>query len=234
MKADAPVSDRGSRRNLEVAHRDMGFPFQFPLDDEPQGGRLHTAHGVGGGVGVTPGDPARSPAYGAIHEHADEGGIHQRLVHFSGGGYGGLHRRFGDLLERHPVQSPEPREQLLQMPGDELALSIRVSCKVEGDRVVLCGLLLDGADGGLAPLGPEPGGLWKLTWPVGPVRFANLFGWVNVTVLGQALNVAAGGQHPPLVFPQVLEEGLALGLGFDEQDVHVRDSRFLLDCRLRW
>ena len=82
------------------------------------------------------------------------------------------------------------------MPGNELTLPIRVSCKVEGDRVVLCGLLLDGADGGLAPLGPEPGGLGKLTWPARPVRFADLFGWEDVAVLGQAFNVAATGLSP--------------------------------------
>ena len=70
-------------------------------------------------------------------------------------------------------------------------------------------------------------GLREFTRLVRPVRFADLFGWVDVAVLGEALNVAAGGQHPPLVFSQVLKEGLALGLGFDEQDVHVRDSRFL-------
>jgi hypothetical protein len=58
-------------------------------------------------------------------KHADEGGIHQRLAHFARGGYGGLHRRFGDLLERHAVQSAEPRKQLLQVPGDEFTLSIR-------------------------------------------------------------------------------------------------------------
>ena len=107
------------------------------------------------------------------------------------------------------------------MPGDELTLPIRVSCKVEGDRVVLCGLLLDGADGGLAPLGPEPGGLGKLTWPARPVRVAGLFGWEDVAVWARRSIVAADRQHPPLVFPQVFEEGLALGLGFDEQDVHV-------------
>tara|TARA_Y100000758_G_C15960977_1_gene389591 strand:+ start:53 stop:196 length:144 start_codon:yes stop_codon:yes gene_type:complete len=47
---------------------------------------------------------------------------------------------------------------------------------------------------------------------------------VDVAVLGEALNVAAGGQHPPLVFSQVFKKGLALGLAFDEQDVRMRDS----------
>jgi hypothetical protein len=50
---------------------------------------------------------------------------------------------------------------------------------------------------------------------------------VDVAVLGQAFNVAARGQHAPLVFAQVLEQGFALGLGFDEQDVHMTYSRFL-------
>ncbi len=57
-KADAPVRDRGRRRDLEVAHRDVGFLLQLPRDDEPQGGYLHAAQGVGRSVGVAPVDSA--------------------------------------------------------------------------------------------------------------------------------------------------------------------------------
>ena len=77
---------------------------------------------------------------------------------------------------------------------------------------MLCGLLLDGADDGLAPLGPEPRRLGKLTWPVGPVRFADLFGRVDGAILSQAFNMASRGQYPPLVFPQMFKQSLAFGL----------------------
>ncbi len=52
-------------------------------------------------------------------------------------------------------------------------------------------------------------------------------GGVGGAVRAGVLSGASRGQHPPLVFPQVFEEGLALGLGFDEQDVHVIYCRFL-------
>ena len=125
-------------------------------------------------------------------------------------GEGPLDRRLGDLVEHDAMdldalQRPAPVQFLGNVPGDRLALAVRVGRKIEPlgalERV---GDILD------ALVGPR----------VDLPGHGEAFVGFHRSVLGrQVAHVAVAGQYP-IVLAEVLVDGLGLGRRFDDDDVH--------------
>ena len=161
VESDPPAQARdvvvGDRADLEVGDGIVGLALQLALDDEAQHGRLHPPHAspADAGAGLLRGAPAHHP----IQEDPDQGGLDAILVHGARGLDGAQQRVVGDLLEAHALAGPQVAQQALEVPGDAFALAVGVAGQVEGDLGVLGGLGADGAERGLATVGPDPGGI---------------------------------------------------------------------------
>ena len=137
-------------------------------------------------------------------------GVDQVVVEVAGGGHGAQHGGLRDLgedhaLDRDAVQEPTPAELVPHMPGDRLALAVRV-----GGEVQMVGAperLADGADVLLGTVGHGPVHGERIVRP-------------HRAVLGQKVAHVAVGGHDRVVGPQVPSDGGRLGGRFDDDDVH--------------
>ena len=161
MEADTPaqvvhllIRDRAQ---LVVRDRLVGLTLQFALDDEAQHGGLHAPHAAS--AHARAGLFGRAPAHQAVYKDPDQRGVDAIPVDRTRVRDGAQERALGDLLEGDAQARAQVAQQPLEVPGDALALPIGVAGQVEGDLGVLGGLVADGAQRGLTPLGPYPGWL---------------------------------------------------------------------------
>ena len=109
---------------------DEGPDLPLPLHHQAGGHRLHAACGQAP-ANFFPQQGGELVAHNAVQNPPGLLGVHQVLVDAPGRSDGLLHHRLGDLVEGHPVGALlRQRQQLLQVPGNGLALPVRVGGQV--------------------------------------------------------------------------------------------------------
>ncbi len=107
-----------------------GDALALPLDDEAGGHRLHTA-GRQARHDLLPQDRRDLVPVEAVEDAAGLLGVDQLLVQLARVGDGGPDRVLGDLVEDHPVDRDLGLEDLLEVPGDGLALAVLIGGEEE-------------------------------------------------------------------------------------------------------
>ena len=200
-----------------------GHALALALDDEAGGHRLH-APGGQAGTDLAPQDRADLIAHEAIQDAAGLLGVDEVDVQLAGVVQGPGDGLAGDLGEDHATHRHLGLEDLLEVPGDGLALTVVVGGQVElvgllegllelGDRLLLVGV--DDVVGGEVVLDVDR------ELPVG----ALLHGGGQLGGLRQVADVPHGGLDVELR-TQVAGDGAHLvgGLHDDELGGHVKPS----------
>ncbi len=112
-------------RQVPVLGGAEGDPLAFPLDDEPGRDRLDTA-GRQARHDLLPQDRRDLVAVEAVEDAAGLLGVDQLLVELARVGHGLADRVLGDLVEDHPLDRDLGLEDLLEVPGDRLALPVLI------------------------------------------------------------------------------------------------------------
>ena len=211
---------RGEERAGPVGQLDVDGPelprledldLGLALADQPQGDRLHAA-GRAAARQLAPQHRRQGEADQVVQGAPRQVGVDQLAVQVARMLEGVEHGVLGDLVEDHaadldPAQGLAPAQLLGDVPGDRLALAIRVGGEVE-------------------PGGP-PDGVGDLLQPLlRAVVHLPVHGEVFVrphrAVLGrQVAHVAIAGQHLEGA-AQVLVDRLRLGRRFDDHDALAR------------
>ncbi len=124
--------------------------------------------------------------------------------------HGIQHCRFGDLVEDHSghllaAQSLAAAQLLADMPGDRLALAIRIG----GEDEPIGGLegLGDGLDAAFGFVVDLP-------------AHGEVFLGTHRSVLGRQIAHMAEARQDRVIGPEILIDGLRLGRRFDDDDIH--------------
>src|SRR5688572_5828639 len=186
------------------------------LADEPERDALHAAGGKAG-LDLLPQQRREVEPDQVVERPPRLVGIDEVAVHALLGLRDRLANRvLRDLVETDPVdvlavERAALLEDLVQVPGDRLALAVRVRCEIEGvrllhgalDRVHLGAVLLDGL-------------VLHLEVVVGVDR---------AFLLDEVADVAIGGQHLE-IGPEVLLDGFRLGRRLDDDEICAHVWRF--------
>ena len=193
QRLDAPVLLGRERADLALA-----------LDDEPEGHGLDAAGGEAG-LDAAPEDRAGLVAHEPVEDAARLLGVHLAVVDHAGLVHRLVDGVLGDLVEQHAVGRRARAELVGHVPGDGLALAVRVGGEVDGGGR-LGGLLEVGQGLGLALDGDVLG--LEITLDVD----AELAG-------RQIPEMADGGPHV-VAGAEVLADGLGLGGRLDDDQRH--------------
>ena len=186
-----------------------GFDLELAVADEAQRHRLHPA-GRAGSRQLAPQHRRQREADQVIERPPGEIGLHQRGIDLARMAHRLLHRLPGDGVEHDPLHRlaldhAAAVEELENMPGDRLALAIRIG----GEDQPLRGLE-GGCDLG-DPLGRPAVGL--------PVH-GEIFIGSHRAVLGrQVADMAVGGKNSEAL-AEVFVDGFRLGRRFDDDNIH--------------
>ena len=200
-RADAPIFLRTEQLDLALA-----------VDDQAQRDRLHPACRLGSGK-LAPQDRRQGEADQIIQCPPRSISVDQVVIELARAGHRRKHRRLGDLVERHPAGVGRKQlalfQHLLDVPADRFPLAVGVGCKDQrvgrpslvGDRLQLLRLV-----GIILPLHREP-----------------VIG-IDRSVAGrQVANMAIARQHP-VSGAEIFLDGLGLGRGFDDDELHLAFS----------
>ncbi len=225
-----PGAEGGTLGRLEAALDGPVFPGAEGLDlglalaDQAQRDRLHPA-GRAAARQLAPQHRREGEAHQVVQRPPRQIGIDQRGIEVARMGDGVLHRPLGDLVEGdpadlHPLQGAAPGQHLLDMPGNRLALAIRIGCQ-EQPAGALQG----------------PGDLGDLAFAAVlrfPVHGEILVRADRAILRRQVTHMAEAREH--LVVPaKVLVDGLGLGRGFDDDDVrHGHRIRWPIAAGKEW
>ena len=191
----APVFRLEDGVEVPVLLGDEAADLVLAVDDHPGGDRLHPAGGQAA-PDLLPQQRAELVADDAVQHAPGLLGVHQ--VHVDGPGvpYALLHDVPGDLVEGDAahglVRDPQ---QLLQMPGDGLALAVRVGGQIDGGAALR--LFFQFVDGALAALDGAV------------VRPEAVFDVHAEHALRKIPQMAHGRGHP-VPAPQIFSDGLRL------------------------
>ena len=214
VQVGQPCRERRSRRRREVGEhgpvlaRLEALDLRFALADQAQRHRLH-APGRAAARQLAPQHRRQGEADQVVERASRQVGLDQRLVECPRPTHRGTYGTLGDLVEGDALHVDAAQQvALLQhrphVPGDRLALAVRVGREVE-------------------PLGAAQGAGDRGDLPVAalvglPVHREALLG-PHAAVLGrQVADVAERCQHRVAV-AQVLVDGLRLRRRFDHDDV---------------
>ena len=181
-----------------------GADLALALDDEPEGDGLHPAGGEAG-LDAAPEDRAGLVADEPVEDAAGLLRVHLAVVDHAGMLHGLVDGVLGDLVEQHPMRRGARAELVGYVPGDGLALAVRVGGEIYG-RGRLGRLLEVGQRLGLALDGDVLG--LEVTVDV----YAELAGRQIPEVPDGGLHVIAGAE--------ILADRLGLGGRLDD---HERD-----------
>ena len=107
-----------------------GADFLLAIHHQPGGHRLHPS-GRKAAAHLLPQQWGELVAHNTVEDPARLLGVHQILIDGAGVLNGAGHHAAGDLIEGHPVHLVVGNAQKrLEMPGDGLALAIRVGCQI--------------------------------------------------------------------------------------------------------
>ena len=193
-----------------------GADLLLPLHHQAGCHRLHTA-GRQATADLLPQQRRQLIAHDAVQNTPGLLSIHQVLVDGPGGGNGLVDHLFGDLVEGDPVGLfIGDVQKLLQVPGDGLALTVRVGGQIH--LSALLGRLFQGSDGLLLSLDGLVVGL------------ESVFHVHAQLALGQVPDVTHG-RHHLITRSKVLADGLGLGRGLYNDQIclccHVTTSNSL-------
>jgi hypothetical protein len=137
LGVDGPVFARNERRDLVLA-----------LANHPERGALHASRGQSG-THLLPQERGKIEAHQEVQGTPRLLGVHEVDRQVSRLGHGFAHGILGDFVEHHPLhlfafQGAVGLQQLIQVPGDGLALAIGVGGEVE--RLGLLERTRDGVD----------------------------------------------------------------------------------------
>ena len=222
---EAPARLRRERRDERpVFARDEALDLHLPVADEAQGDRLHPPRRARARK-LAPEDGREREADEVVEGTPREIGVDQRRVDLARSPHGGLDgvlgdRVEGDALDRHLLQRPLLAQGLDHVPGNGLALAIRVGRE---DQLL-------GAPHGLGDVA-HPLAALGVEFPEHPEILLG----IDRAVLGrQVADMAVGGQDL-VVLAQVFVDRLGLGRRLDDDDFHsaIRDRRRVLAQRGR-
>ena len=193
---------------------DEGLDLALAVANEAQRHRLHAAGRPGTGE-LAPQHRREAEPDQIIQRPAGQIGVDQRLVDLAWMGHrladGILGDRVeGDALNRHVLQHPAGLQSLDDVPGDGLALTVRVGGKNEPIRALH----------GAGDVGDTLGGLG-----VDLPQHGEILVRLHRTVLRrQIADVAEGSQHL-VARAQIFDDRLGLGRRLDDDDFHLKHPR---------
>ena len=213
------LGHREGALHAPVVGGDEGHALPLALDDEAGGHRLHAARREPAGD-LAPEHRRELVAEQAVEDAARLLGVHEGRVQLTDVLQTAAHALLGDLAEGHAVHRHRGLEGVQQVPGDGLALAVRIRGEVEGL--------------GVLELALELGDLLLLVRVHHVVRGeavlrvhgelaegALLHVRGQVRGLGQVTDVPHGGVHHPALAHrvEVLRDGLALGRGLHDDEL---------------
>ena len=213
--ADEPGRERRAGLGLEmrddrpVFARDELLDLDFAVAHKAQRHRLHAA-GRARARELAPQHRRQGEADQVVERPARPVGVDQRLVDLARMAHRLLHGVLGDRVEHHPVdalvlEQPLVLEDLVDVPGDRLALAVGVGR--QDDPLGVPDRHADVA---------EPLGRLGVDFPA----HGEIVVRVDRAVLGREVADVAIGGVDPVVLAQVLVDGLRLGGRFDDHDFH--------------